>query len=233
VGTSTTIFFCERSDGEQRLKALQQEIFDLFADKIYFPDELTAGFPNIHDALRVRGWPKVADLRGKILFNLNLFSSNAACKPLYWGLEGANFAGRLAKSDTLAEDVGTESAPTSRSVVRYAESVARASSSASTNAAGEAGESAEAAAATAVAAVMNRKRKVFFNRGTFEEAMTSNTTCMMEVSTSQASAGLGIFSHGFITRFRIGKKPEPAQHIIDLHELIPATLISYDGVWPG
>jgi hypothetical protein len=73
--------FCERADGRQRFEQMQQLLFDLFSDRIYFPDELTAGFPSAHAALTQRGWPRVADMRGEIVFNLNLFSSNAACKP--------------------------------------------------------------------------------------------------------------------------------------------------------
>jgi hypothetical protein len=98
--------FCERKDAQTRMLELQQEVFDMFNDRLYYPDELTDGFQNIHEALSSRGWPSVKRLRGKILFNLNLFSSNMACKELYWKAAGASFSARLPKSDRVAKDVG-------------------------------------------------------------------------------------------------------------------------------
>ena len=77
------------------------------------------------------------------------------------------------------------------------------------------------------------KRKVFFNRGTREDAERSTTTVMMEVTASEVVLNRSLLSDGFITRLRIGRKPEDGKFISTLHRLIPATLISYDGVSPG
>ena len=76
-------------------------------------------------------------------------------------------------------------------------------------------------------------RKVFFNRGTRDDAQRSMTTVMAEVTASQVVLNRSILSDGFITRLRIGRKPEDGKFIRELHHLIPATLISYDGVSPG
>jgi hypothetical protein len=74
---------------------------------------------------------------------------------------------------------------------------------------------------------------VFFNRGTLEEAKTTNTTAMMEVTSGEFAQNPGILSHGFITRYRVGKEPEASEIIVKTHDLIPATVISYDGIWAG
>ena len=194
--------FCERSDGKDRFQALQQLLFDVFGDKAYYPDELISGFPNMYAALQGRGWPSVDALKGRIIFNLNLFSSNAPCYALQQAAHGASWDARLSESDQLARDIAAK-APTSSSI------------------------------ALLPAAVRARKRKLFFNRGTFEQAQKDNSTCSMEVTTSDFDMNPQIFHHGFITRFRIGKKPELSSVIRTIHANFPATLISYDGVWPG
>ena len=187
--------FCTRSDGATRLAELQQQIFDLFQDRTYFPDELTAGYANAAEALAGRGWPYVEDMRGKIVWNLNLFSSNAACKALYFGLGGASRATRLRGSQTPAPSLQAATTPSPQA--------------------------------------MARKRKLFFNRGTLAEARITNTTVSKEVTSSDVAADPGVFSSGFITRFRIGKEPEPSVVIRQFHDTMPATLLSYDGVWAG
>ena len=152
---------------------MQQLLFDLFSDRIYFPDELTAGFPSAHAALTQRGWPRVTDMRGKIVFNLNLFSSNAACKPLYFGMGGASYVKRLEFSDGLAEQwtaADDEARPPTRAAPKaWAEA---------------------------------RQRKVFFNRGTIEEAKLSNTTATMEVTSETVAREPWMLHQGFVTRFR-------------------------------
>ena len=50
-------------------------------------------------------WEGVS-LSGRIVFNLNIFSSNQACKALYWRIGGARLSERLAKSDGTARQVG-------------------------------------------------------------------------------------------------------------------------------
>ena len=196
--------FCERADGRQRFEQMQQLLFDLFSDRIYFPDQLTAGFPSAHAALTQRGWPRVADMRGKIVFNLNLFSSNAACKPLYFSMGGASYAKRLEFSDRLAEQwmaADDEARPPTRAAPKaWAEA---------------------------------RQRKVFFNRGTIEEAKLSNTTATMEVTSETVAREPWMLHQGFVTRFRIGNAPEDSATILNLHKIFPSTLVSYDGVWAG
>ena len=184
--------FCERADGERRIMQLQQLVYDLFRDDIYFPANLTRGQPNALAALHGTGWPTVAELKGKILFNLNIFSSNMKCKDLYFNVNGVSSAGTLQLSrDLLGDDAsvaGSDDEP---------------------------------------------KRKVFFNRGTREDAERSTTTVMMEVTASEVVLNRSLLSDGFITRLRIGRKPEDGKFISTLHRLIPAMLISYDGVSPG
>jgi hypothetical protein len=53
----------------------------------------------------MRRWEGVS-LAGRILFNLNIFSSNQACKALYWRIGAAQLSERLAKSDGTAHQVG-------------------------------------------------------------------------------------------------------------------------------
>eukprot|EP00937_MAST-01D_sp_MAST-1D-sp2_P007070 g7070.t1 len=194
--------FCDRSDGAARMAQLQQQLFDVFSDRLYFPDELTDGYGSIYEALQQRGWPRVDALTGRVLFNLNVFSSNEACKQLYFAAEGASYDARLPYADSYAEEIGGSAVPTSASIALLS------------------------------ADVRSRKRKVLFNRGTVEEAQASLTTCMMEVTTTDYDNDPAIFGTGFITRFRIGKEPEPSSTILRVHDGMPATLISYDGVWP-
>jgi hypothetical protein len=193
--------FCKRLDGAARLAHLQQMLFDIFSDKLYFPDELTAGFPSIYAALQGRGWPYVEDMRGKIVLNMNLFGSNNECRQLYWDSAGASFAGRLGSSDTTAAEIGAKM-PTAASIA-------------------------------AAGMDLTRKRRIFFIRGPISEAKATNYTASMEVTTSDYANSPEIFSTGFITRFRVGKKPEASNTILAVHSIQPATLISYDGVWPG
>jgi len=220
--------FCERSDGKTRLIQLQQEVFDLFSDKIFFPDELTAPggdtsrYGSIHEALADTGWPLVDPfLRGKIIFNLNIFSSNAACKPLYWSLPGASISRRLDKSDRFAKVLngdGVTTAPTRDSIATTNMHSVQVIGPSSSNSGGD---------------WRQWKRKVFFNRGTIEEAKITNTTATMEVTSGAFALNPAILSHGFITRYRVGKEPEASEIIVKNHDLIPATLISYDGIWAG
>jgi hypothetical protein len=197
--------FCERTDGEARLAHLQQLLFDTFSDRIYFPDELTANYSSIYDALQGRGWPTVGAMKGKVLFNLNLFGSNDACRPMYHAAEGASFDNRLAGSDAFAEDIGGPAVPTSSSIASNFSTAER-----------------------------SQKRKVLFNRGTVQQAKTDNTTCTREVSSDEYGHGPEHFNpEGFITRFRIGTKPEASATIRAIHQQMPVTLISYDGVSPG
>ena len=198
--------FCARADGAARMAHLQQMLFDIFSDKIYFPDELTAGYSTMYAALQGRGWPHVEDMKGKLVLNLNLFGSNAPCRKLYWDSEGASFATRLSESDTTAANIDAKM-PTSLDV--------------------------ESSGLTE--AQLARKRRIFFIRGSIAESKTPNGiyTCTMEATTGDYAADPKIFDHGFITRFRIGKPPEPSKTILSIHSIQPATLISYDGVWPG
>jgi hypothetical protein len=176
----------------------------MFWDKLFFPDQITTGFPNMYAALQTRGWPAASAMRGRIVFNLNLFNGNLQCMPIYWALPGASHAQRLAKSDGLALAADSKGAVIHRKTQQELEKGG--------------------------AAALQWKRKVFFNRGTIADAKISMTTASMEVSAGTSRAS---FASGFITRFRVGNVPEDSAFIIAKHTIVPSTLVTYDGVWPG
>jgi hypothetical protein len=56
---------------ETAVDAVDQEIIDIFganSSHLFKPDDLRQNYPDLKTAIQEQGWPKIADLRGKIIF---------------------------------------------------------------------------------------------------------------------------------------------------------------------